>query len=91
MEKVETNATLHELRNKVIAKGNASALDRYISHAKGAVLTDVDGQDYIDFAGGIAVMNVGHSHPKVVKAIKDQAEKMRGFARQFGKEVSLIK
>jgi 4-aminobutyrate aminotransferase/(S)-3-amino-2-methylpropionate transaminase len=75
MEKVETNAALQELRNKVIAKGNASSIDRYISHAKGAIITDVEGQDYIDFAGGIAVMNVGHSHPKVVKAIKDQAEK----------------
>lgn len=75
MEKVETNSALHERRNKVIAKGNASALDRYIGHAKGAIITDVEGQDYIDFAGGIAVMNVGHSHPKVVKAIKDQAEK----------------
>lgn len=75
MENVETNATLHELRNKVIAKGNASSIDRYIASAKGAIITDVEGQDYIDFAGGIAVMNVGHSHPKVVKAIKDQAEK----------------
>lgn len=75
MEKVETNATLHELRNKVIAKGNASSLDKYIAHAKGAILTDIEGQEYLDFAGGIAVMNVGHSHPKVVKAIKDQAEK----------------
>ncbi|WP_136805189.1 4-aminobutyrate--2-oxoglutarate transaminase [Desulfosediminicola flagellatus] len=75
MEKLQTNAELHELRNKVIAKGNASATDRYIAHAKGAIITDVEGQEYIDFAGGIAVMNVGHSHPKVVKAIKDQAEK----------------
>lgn len=75
MENLETNATLHELRNKVIAKGNASSIDRYIASAKGAIITDVEGQDYIDFAGGIAVMNVGHSHPKVVKAIKDQAEK----------------
>lgn len=38
-------------------------------------MTDVDGRDYIDFAGGIGVNNVGHSHPKVVAAIKDQAEK----------------
>lgn len=75
MDNLDTNAALHELRNKFIAKGNASATDRYIAHAKGAVLTDVEGQEYIDFAGGIAVMNVGHSHPKVVKAIKDQAEK----------------
>ena len=75
MDNLDTNAALHELRNKVIAKGNASGTDKYIAHAHGAIITDVEGQEYIDFAGGIAVMNVGHSHPKVVQAIKDQAEK----------------
>ncbi|HSO09179.1 MAG TPA: 4-aminobutyrate--2-oxoglutarate transaminase [Desulfoprunum sp.] len=70
-----TNSSLHELRNQVIAKGNVSGTDRYIAHARGAVLTDVEGNDYLDFGGGIAVMNVGHSHPKVVAAIKEQAEK----------------
>lgn len=75
MDNVNTNKALHELRSKVIAKGNASGTDKYIAHASGAIITDVEGQEYIDFAGGIAVMNVGHSHPKVVQAIKDQAEK----------------
>lgn len=75
MDNLTTNKALHELRNKVIAKGNASGTDKYIAHARGAIITDVEGQDYLDFAGGIAVMNVGHSHPKVVQAIKDQAEK----------------
>jgi 4-aminobutyrate aminotransferase/(S)-3-amino-2-methylpropionate transaminase len=71
----QTNASLHERRNNVIAKGFGSGLNRYVAHARGAIITDVEGQEYIDFAGGIAVMNVGHSHPKVVKAIQDQAEK----------------
>ncbi len=75
MNSTQTNSSLHERRNKVIAKGNVSGTDRYIAHAKGALLTDVEGREYIDFGGGIAVMNVGHSHPKVVQAIKDQAEK----------------
>ncbi len=75
MKTTQTNNSLHELRNTVIAKGNVSGTDRYIAHAKGALLTDVEGQEYIDFGGGIAVMNVGHSHPKVVQAIMDQAEK----------------
>ncbi len=75
MKTTETNSSLHELRNTVIAKGNVSGTDRYIARAKGAVLTDVEGREYLDFGGGIAVMNVGHSHPKVVQAIKDQAEK----------------
>ncbi|MBT7716625.1 MAG: 4-aminobutyrate--2-oxoglutarate transaminase, partial [Deltaproteobacteria bacterium] len=47
----------------------------FIQKATGALLTDVEGNEYIDFAGGIGVNNVGHSHPKVVQAIKDQAEK----------------
>ncbi len=75
MTKPQTNVALHERRNNVVAKGFGSATNKYIAHAKGAVLTDVEGQEYLDFAGGIAVMNVGHSHPKVVKALQDQAEK----------------
>lgn len=75
MENSHTNASLQELRNKFIAKGIVSGTNSYISHGKGAVLVDVEGNEYLDFGGGIAVMNVGHSHPKVVKAIKDQADK----------------
>ncbi len=68
--------TIEELRAKrarYMAKGTASGADFYIEKGEGALLTDIDGNELIDFAGGIAVMNVGHSHPKVVKAIQDQA------------------
>ncbi len=75
MSAQHSNSSLHDRRNAVIAKGNVSGTDRYIAQAKGAILTDVEGNDYIDFGGGIAVMNVGHSHPKVVQAIQDQAAK----------------
>jgi 4-aminobutyrate aminotransferase/(S)-3-amino-2-methylpropionate transaminase len=75
MNASHSNSSLHDRRNAVIAKGNVSGTDRYIAHAKGAILTDVEGNEYIDFGGGIAVMNVGHSHPKVVQAIQDQAAK----------------
>lgn len=70
-----TCEALQKLRETVIAKGNASGTDCYVAKAKGAVITSVDGKEYLDFGGGIAVMNVGHSHPKVVAAIKDQADK----------------
>ena len=66
---------LKRLRNKAVTAGHASATNLYVSSAQGAVIRDVEGNEYIDFAGGIAVMNVGHSHPKIVAAIKDQAEK----------------
>ena len=42
----------------------------------GCVVTDVDGNEFIDFNSGLVVLSVGHSHPRVVKAIKDQAEKL---------------
>jgi 4-aminobutyrate aminotransferase/(S)-3-amino-2-methylpropionate transaminase len=70
------NEALIALRDKTMAKGYASATDRYIEKGLGALLYDVAGKEYIDFGAGIAVMNVGHSHPRVVAAIKDQAEKL---------------
>jgi 4-aminobutyrate aminotransferase apoenzyme (EC 2.6.1.19) len=46
----------------------------YADRAEGAELWDVEGQRYIDFAGGIAVMNVGHRHPKIVAALQEQLQ-----------------
>lgn len=48
--------------------------------ARGSVVKDVDGNTYLDFASGISVLNVGHGHPKVVKAVKDQMDKLMHFA-----------
>lgn len=75
MRQAVSNDQLSERRTGVIPKGHASLATCYIESAKGALVYDVEGREYIDFAGGIAVMNVGHSHPKVVAAIKEQAEK----------------
>jgi len=47
----------------------------HVASAKGAVVHDVEGREYIDFGGGMAVMNIGHCHPGWVAAIKAQAEK----------------
>lgn len=44
--------------------------------AKGCIVKDVDGNEYIDFNSGLAVMNVGHSHPRVVEAVQQQMEKL---------------
>jgi 4-aminobutyrate aminotransferase/(S)-3-amino-2-methylpropionate transaminase len=75
MRYISSNKDLQEKKSNVIAVGHASVTGIYIESAKGAILRDVEGREYIDFGGGIGVMNIGHSHPKVVKAIKDQAEK----------------
>lgn len=50
--------------------------DIVIDHGKGAVLTDADGNDYIDLLASASSTNTGHCHPKVVKAIQDQAAKI---------------
>ena len=46
-----------------------------VSHGRGAIVTTVDGVDYLDYSAGIGVVNTGHCHPKVVAAIQAQAEK----------------
>ena len=63
------------LRDQFIAKGFVSAFDCHVDKAAGVMVYDSKGREYIDFSGGIAVMNVGHSHPKVVQAITEQAQK----------------
>ena len=69
-----TKETLTKIRQQYMANGFASARPCYVKKAKGALVWDMDDKEYIDFAGGIAVMNVGHSHPAIVSAVKDQAE-----------------
>ncbi len=70
-----SSSALLERRNRNVPQGPFHVTSAFIKEARGAVLIDVDGRELIDFAGGIGVMNVGHSHPKVVAALKDQAEK----------------
>jgi 4-aminobutyrate aminotransferase/(S)-3-amino-2-methylpropionate transaminase len=48
----------------------------FVEKAEGALLTDVDGNTFVDFGGGIGVLNVGHNDPRVVEAIKEQADKV---------------
>ena len=54
-----------------------------MDHGKGAEVWDVDGNRFLDFAAGIAVASTGHSHPKVVQAIKDQADKFLHISSDF--------
>jgi 4-aminobutyrate aminotransferase/(S)-3-amino-2-methylpropionate transaminase len=62
-------------RDRNVPRGTSHATPAFIKEAHGAVMVDLEGRELIDFAGGIGVANVGHAHPKVVAAIKDQAEK----------------
>jgi 4-aminobutyrate aminotransferase len=51
-----------------------------VESAKGCMVKDVDGNEYIDFNAGIACMNVGHNHPKVIDAIKSQCDKFLHYS-----------
>jgi 4-aminobutyrate aminotransferase / (S)-3-amino-2-methylpropionate transaminase / 5-aminovalerate transaminase len=63
-------------RDRYLPRGMSSAMPVFAASSDGATLTDVDGQAYIDFATGISVMNVGHGHPRVLKAIREQAGRL---------------
>lgn len=73
MEK-RTNQELMALRQEHIPRGPFNITPIFVKKAKGAVIEDVEGKEYIDFAGGIGVENVGHCPEQVVSVIKEQAE-----------------
>jgi 4-aminobutyrate aminotransferase/(S)-3-amino-2-methylpropionate transaminase len=62
-------------RQEFVARGVASTMNVFAAKADGAIIEDVDGNQYIDFAGGIGTMNIGHTRPEVTKAIAEQADK----------------
>ncbi|MEC1722919.1 4-aminobutyrate--2-oxoglutarate transaminase [Schinkia azotoformans] len=66
---------LHERRMKAVPKAPYNITQVYVESAQGATVYDIDGNRYIDFAGGIGIQNVGHCHPKVVRAVQEQAAK----------------
>jgi len=70
-----TNEELMALRQEHVPQGPFNITPIFVKIAKGAVIEDVEGKEYIDFAGGIGVENVGHSADQVVAAIKEQADK----------------
>jgi 4-aminobutyrate aminotransferase/(S)-3-amino-2-methylpropionate transaminase len=71
----KTNQELIALRNQHVPQGPFNVHPIFAESASGAKIIDVEGKEYLDFAGGIGVMNVGHSSEKIVAAIKDQADK----------------
>jgi 4-aminobutyrate aminotransferase / (S)-3-amino-2-methylpropionate transaminase / 5-aminovalerate transaminase len=62
-------------REAAIPRGPSNATPIFAASAEGAVIEDVDGNRYLDFAGGIGCLNVGHRSPRVVAAIREQLEK----------------
>ncbi|MGR5268930.1 4-aminobutyrate--2-oxoglutarate transaminase [Vibrio astriarenae] len=69
------NLNLQARKDSVFARGQGNTYPVFVSRAQNAEVWDVEGKRYIDFATGIAVCNTGHSHPKIVEAVKQQIEK----------------
>jgi 4-aminobutyrate aminotransferase len=69
-----TNAELHARRTAAVPRGIGQATQIYAKRAKNAEIWDEEGKRYIDFGAGIAVVNTGHQHPRIVEAVKTQLE-----------------
>jgi 5-aminovalerate/4-aminobutyrate aminotransferase len=73
---MSTNVSLHERRMAAIPRGVGQVHQIYAERAENATVWDVEGREYLDFAGGIAVLNTGHLHPNVVAAVQEQLTKL---------------
>ncbi len=71
---MSANSDLHNRRNAALTKGMSTMLPIYIEKGQNAELWDADGRRYVDFAGGIAVVNTGHLHPQVKAAVQQQLD-----------------
>ncbi|QII38248.1 4-aminobutyrate--2-oxoglutarate transaminase [Rouxiella badensis] len=76
------NGQLQQRKDDALPRGTGNLCQWYVEQAENATLRDVEGNTWIDFAGGIAVLNTGHRHPRIVKAIVDQLEKFTHTAFQ---------
>src|SRR3546814_19534553 len=72
------------LRDANVPRGVATAHPICVERAQGSRVWATDGRQYLDFVGGIGVMNVGHTHPAVVEAVKRQLARVLHFAFQVG-------
>lgn len=86
-----TNAALLTRRHAAVARGVGQAHDLFIQKARNAELWDVEGRRFIDFAGGIAVMNTGHRHPRVLAALAAQLERFTHTAYQVASYESYVR
>lgn len=69
-----SNQVWQARKQQVIAQGMGNLNPLYVETAKNAEIWDIEGNRYIDFGSGIAVNNTGHSHPRIVEAVKAQLD-----------------
>lgn len=80
---MSTNLELQTRKNLATPRGVGVMCDFYADRAENAELWDVEGKRYIDFAAGIAVLNTGHRHPKIIAAITEQLTRFTHTAYQI--------
>ena len=85
-----TNAELQARKEQATPRGIAVTCEFFVVRAENAELWDVEGRRFIDFSSGISVNNVGHRHPKVVRAIRQQLDCFIHTAYQVVPYPSLI-
>ena len=69
------NSELYARRTAAIARGIGHVTPLFADRAENAEVWDVEGKRYVDFAGGIGVLNTGHRHPDVMEAVRQQMER----------------
>ncbi|VAV88008.1 Gamma-aminobutyrate:alpha-ketoglutarate aminotransferase [hydrothermal vent metagenome] len=79
---MKNNQSLIKRRALAVPKGIATAVPIYVERAENSTLWDVEGNAYVDFAGGIAVLNTGHCHPKIIAAAQEQMQRLTHSAFQ---------
>ncbi|SLM63389.1 MULTISPECIES: 4-aminobutyrate--2-oxoglutarate transaminase [Dickeya] len=87
-----SNSELNQRRIAATPRGVGVMCDFFAEKAQNATLWDVEGREYTDFAAGIAVLNTGHRHPKLLAAVREQLEKFTHTAYQivpYGSYVAL--
>jgi len=77
-----SNQSIAARRADAISRGVGVTTQVYAERAENAEIWDVEGRRYIDFAAGIAVVNTGHRHPKVIAAVKDQIDRFTHTCHQ---------
>ncbi|MBR0657642.1 4-aminobutyrate--2-oxoglutarate transaminase [Neoroseomonas oryzicola] len=82
LETRDRTATLIEERTRHVPRGVLTAHPIVLERAQGAEAWDVDGRRYLDFVGGIGVLNLGHNHPRVVGAVQEQLGRITHAAFQ---------
>lgn len=80
---MSSNSALQARRSAAIPRGLGNAFPVYVQRAANAEVWDIEGKRYIDFAGGIAVLNTGHRHPRVMEAVAAQSERFTHTAFQI--------